>query len=311
MFQGPRRAVKHRRTGRNGLRNATCAGTGRSRVRDPYGPFGFLDAFGPVHLRNPPRRALCCAGAALGDAAPTPHFRTPRRAPSTMKLLFDLFPVIVFFAGFRLARSYPQWSAAIAAALPGSLAVAPDAAVPDIIPIVVATLLAIVATLVQIGWLLARRHPIKPMLWVSCVLIVVFGGLTIWLHNEWFIKWKPSLLYLSFALILLGGRLFARRNLLGAVLGSELELTPRTWDRLLYAWSAFFLALAVVNLAVAYSVSTSAWVDFKTFGLFGLTLAFSIATAVYIARFVPAVEPGAAGARAPDARAIDPRGPRA
>jgi intracellular septation protein len=227
-----------------------------------------------------------------------------------VKLLFDLFPVIVFFAGFRLARSYPAWSAAIAAALPGSLAVTPDPAVPDIIPIVVATLLAIVATLVQVGWLLARRHPIKPMLWVSCVLIVVFGGLTIWLHNEWFIKWKPSLLYLSFALILLGGRLFARRNLLGAVLGSEVELTPLAWDRLLYAWSAFFLALAVVNLAVAYSVSTSAWVDFKTFGLFGLTLAFSIATAVYIARFVPAVDPGAGGARVPEASAIDPRGPR-
>jgi intracellular septation protein len=215
---------------------------------------------------------------------------TARVAISTerlpVKLLFELLPVIVFFVAFRLARAYPDAASALVSALPGALAVSAAGDFPDMVPIATATLFAVVATLLQIGWLLLRGQKVKPMLWVSCGLIVVFGGLTLWLHNEWFIKWKPSLLYLSFAAVLLGGKWFGNRNLLGIVLGSELKLPAAAWDRLLYAWAGFFVFLAVANLAVAYSVSTSTWVDFKTFGLLGLTLVFSIATAFLVARSV-------------------------
>jgi intracellular septation protein len=206
----------------------------------------------------------------------------PFTKAQTLKILFDLFPVIAFFLVYRLGKSFPEQTAAVVTGGLGALAVATD--VPDLAAIVVATAVAIVATLLQVGWLLVRRQPIKPMLWLSAVLIVTFGGLTIWLQNEWFIKWKPSLLYWSFAAVLLGGQWLFRRNLLGALLGSELKLPNEVWDRLSYAWAAFFVFLGAANLYVAYHFSTERWVDFKTFGLLGLTLVFSLATGYYMAR---------------------------
>ena len=155
-----------------------------------------------------------------------------------MKLLFDLFPVAAFFIAYRIGKSFPEESAAFVAAAFGPVAV--SATFPDLVAVIVATTIAIVATLLQVGWLLARRQPVKPMLWLSAILIVAFGGMTIWLQNELFIKWKPSLLYWSFAAILIGGRVLFRRNLLSALLGSELRLPAAIWDRLLWMWAGFF-----------------------------------------------------------------------
>ncbi len=142
-----------------------------------------------------------------------------------VKLLFDLFPVAAFFIAYRIGKSFPEESAAFVAAAFGP--VAASATFPDLVAVIVATTIAIVATLLQVGWLLARRQPVKPMLWLSAILIVAFGGMTIWLQNELFIKWKPSLLYWSFAAILVGGRVLFRRNLLSALLGSELATAGR------------------------------------------------------------------------------------
>jgi intracellular septation protein len=202
-----------------------------------------------------------------------------------VKLLLDLLPVVAFFVAFKLGRSFPDAVMAAATALLGPANVS-ALATGDLLPVVLATAVAIIATVVQVAVLLARRHPIKPMVWISAVLIIVFGGLTIWLHNEWFIKWKPTLLYWAFGTILAGGKLLRGRNLLGALLGDEIALPGAIWDRLLVAWTIFFFVLGALNLAVAYSFSTDSWVNFKTFGLLGLTLAFSLATATVMARHV-------------------------
>jgi len=201
-----------------------------------------------------------------------------------VKLLFDLFPVAAFFIAYRIGKGFPEQSAALMAGLIGP--VAATATFPDLVAVIVATVVAIVATLIQVGWLLARGQHVKPMLWLSAILIVAFGGMTIWLQNEVFIKWKPSLLYWSFALILVGGQLFFRRNLLASLLGSELKLTQPVWDRLLWLWAAFFAFLGAANLFVAYRFTTEQWVDFKTFGLIGITFAFVIGLGIYLNRHI-------------------------
>lgn len=199
-----------------------------------------------------------------------------------MKLLFDLFPVAAFFIAYRLGKSFPEESAAFVTASFGP--VATTATFPDLVAVIFATTIAIVATLIQVGGLLVRRRPVKPMLWLSAILIVAFGGLTIWLQNEMFIKWKPSLLYWSFAVILAGGRVLFRRNLLSALIGSELPLAAPVWDRVLWLWATFFAFLGAANLYVAYRYTTEQWVDFKTFGLIGLTFAFVLGLGIYLSR---------------------------
>ena len=200
-----------------------------------------------------------------------------------MKLLFDLFPVILFFAAFKLASSFPTQSLALATSLLGGL-IGDGRVPPDQAPILLATATAIVATIAQVGWLLARGRRVEPMLWLSLLVIVVFGGATIWFHDETFIKWKPTILYWLFAGALLAGRLVWHKNFVKALLSEQITVPDAVWDRLAQVWIGFFALLGVVNLAVAYSVSTEAWVNFKLFGLFGITLAFMLGLGIYLAR---------------------------
>jgi intracellular septation protein len=200
-----------------------------------------------------------------------------------MKLLFDLLPVILFFATFKVAGAYPQQSLALAGSTLGWM-VGDGTVPPDQAPILLATAVAIVASVVQVGSLLARGRKVDPMLWVSLGVIVVFGGATIWFHDETFIKWKPSILYWLFGSALLAGHLVWRKNLLQSLLGPQLDVPAPVWGRLLWAWIVFFAAMGVINLAVAFSVPTDTWVNFKLFGLFGLTMAFTLGMGVYLAR---------------------------
>jgi intracellular septation protein len=200
-----------------------------------------------------------------------------------MKLLFDLLPVILFFATYKVAGAYPQQSLALAGSTLGWM-VGDGVVPPDQAPILLATAVAIIASLLQVGSLLARGRKVDPMLWVSLAVIVVFGGATIWFHDETFIKWKPSILYWLFGGALLAGQVFWKKNLLQSLLGTQLDVPPLVWGRLLWSWIAFFLALGIVNLAVAYSVPTDTWVSFKLFGLFGLTLVFTLGIGIYLAR---------------------------
>ncbi len=202
-----------------------------------------------------------------------------------MKLLFDLFPVILFFVAFKVAGIYPDASLALAQSWLGPLML--DGTVPaGQGAILLATAVAIVASLLQVGWLLARRKTVDPMLWISVAVIIVFGGATIWLHDETFIKWKPSILYWLFASLLLGGRLLFQRNLLRSVLGKQLTVPEVIWERLLWMWIAFFVAIGGVNLVVAFNVPTETWVNFKLFGLMGITLAFTLGIGFWLARYM-------------------------
>jgi intracellular septation protein len=173
-----------------------------------------------------------------------------------MKFLFDLFPVIVFFVAYKVADIY------------------------------VATGVAIVATILQVGWLLARKRRVDPMLWVSLVIIVFFGGATLLLHDETFIKWKPTILYWLFALVLAGGMLFFRKNLIRSLLGEQITMPDPAWGKLAWSWTGFFAAMGVINLWVAFSFPTDTWVNFKLFGATGLMLVFVLAQGLFLAKYV-------------------------
>ena len=204
-----------------------------------------------------------------------------------MKILLDLLPVVVFYTVFHLAKAHPQLAQTWVTAVLGPLPAAADGA-SDIVPVIVATACGIFATIVQVGWLMLRRATVSVSIWLSLVLIVIFGGLTVWLRNAWFIKWKPTLLYWAFAAVLAGGQWIWKRNLLGVLFSSELQVPRAVWDRLLIAWAAFFAVLGGLNLVVAYQFSTETWVNFKLFGLLGLTFAYAISTGFYVARHLKA-----------------------
>jgi intracellular septation protein len=202
-----------------------------------------------------------------------------------MKLLFDLFPVILFFVAYKLGTSFPHEAGQLAAGWLEPL-IASGRVSDEQAPILIATAVAIVASLAQVGWLLARKKKVEPMLWVSVGVIVVFGGATIWLNDESFIKWKPSILYLLFAGALASGRIVWKRNFVRTLLGAQIDLPEPIWDKLLWIWCGFFGLLAAVNLVVAYTFSTDTWVNFKLFGLMGLTLAFVVGIGLWLAQHV-------------------------
>ena len=136
-----------------------------------------------------------------------------------MKFLFDIFPVILFFIAFKFAGIY------------------------------VATAIAIVATFAQIGWVWFRKRKIDTMLWVSLAVITVFGGATLLLHDETFIKWKPTVLYWLFGITLLVAELVFRKNLIKAMMGSQMELPDVVWRKLNLSWAGFFTVMGEIGRA--------------------------------------------------------------
>jgi intracellular septation protein len=173
-----------------------------------------------------------------------------------MKLLFDLFPVILFFIAFKVFNVY------------------------------VATGTAIVATIAQIGWVKWRHGKVDTMLWVSFAIIAVFGGATLILHDETFIKFKPTILYWVFAIILLGSNLLLKKNLMRTLLKEKITLPTKVWNQVNLGWSLFFVLLGVVNLYVAFNFSTDAWVNFKLFGTTGMMLVFVLLQAMALSKYV-------------------------
>lgn len=202
-----------------------------------------------------------------------------------MKLLFDLFPVILFFAVFKFAGAQPEAAQAFAAQYLTFL-VADGEITTKQAPILLATAVAILATLGQVLWLLLQRRHVDTMLWVSLVIIVVFGGATIYFHDEMFIKWKPTVLYWCFALALIGAQLVLRKNLIRSLMGQQMSLPDPVWDKLNLAWSAFFAAMGALNLYIAFNFPLELWVNFKMFGFIGLMIAFVIAQTAYLSRYL-------------------------
>lgn len=197
------------------------------------------------------------------------------------KLLFDLFPIIVFFVAYKLgdanAEATRTFMAAIGLPQPVGAGEKPG--------IYLATVLAIAASFGQIAWVKLRGQAIETMMWVSLGLIVVFGGATLWLHDESFIKWKPTVLYWLFAGIIFGATAF-RRNVIRSLMQTQMELPDPAWSRLNASWGGFFAFMGLANLFVAFNFSTDTWVNFKLFGSLGLMLVFVVAQSMMLTKYL-------------------------
>jgi len=175
-----------------------------------------------------------------------------------MKFLFDLFPIILFFIAFKVADIYT------------------------------ATIVAMVATIGQILWVYYRHRKIDAMQWVSLVLIVVFGSLTIFLHDKTFIQLKPTALYWLFSGTLLISAQFFQKNWIQVLMGKQITLKAHSeksaWQKLNAAWAIFFFFMGALNLYIAFEYSEDTWVNFKLFGSTGLLIVFVILQGVWLSK---------------------------
>ena len=153
-----------------------------------------------------------------------------------------------------------------------------------------ATFMVAILAALAVPYAMTRHLPIMPM--VTAVIVVVFGGLTLILHDATFIKVKPTIIYALFGAVLLGG-LFFNKPLLGVVFDSLFHLTEEGWRKLTWRWALYFFVLAVLNEIVWRNFSTNVWVDFKVFGVTPLTFVFAALQAPLLKRY--AVEPAEAG----------------
>ena len=200
-----------------------------------------------------------------------------------MKLLLDFLPIILFFGTYKYAESNKDWAAAFATEHFGFIVSGGVVGLKEA-PVLLSTVVVIIATFAQIAYLYSRGKKIDTMLWVSLALVVVLGGATIWFHNEDFIKWKPTMLYWAMALALWASAALFGKNLLQKIMGEQVRLPDRVWGRLNLAWIAFFFSMGVLNRYVAWRYSTDTWVNFKLFGSMGLMILFMIAQGFYLSR---------------------------
>jgi intracellular septation protein len=173
-----------------------------------------------------------------------------------MKFLFDLFPVILFFVVFKFFGIY------------------------------FATAAAIVATIAQIIWVKVKHGKVDGTMIASGLIIVIFGGATLLLHDENFIKWKPTVLYWVFSVTLIVANLAFKKNLIRGLMEQQISLPNNVWNNLNLSWSLFFLVLGFINLYVAFNYSTDHWVDFKLFGTTTLMFIFIIAQGLVLNKYI-------------------------
>jgi len=171
-----------------------------------------------------------------------------------MQFLIDLLPVIAFFIAYKMAGIY------------------------------VATGVLIVGVLAQTAVAWIRHRKVSGMLLTSAVLVLVFGGLTLLVHDATFIKWKPTIVNWLFAAAFLASQFLRGPSIIQRMLGENVTLEADDWKRLNLMWVAFFAVSGVLNLWVAYNFDEATWVNFKLFGLMGLTLIFALLQGVWIAR---------------------------
>lgn len=172
-----------------------------------------------------------------------------------MKIFFDLFPVLLFFVAFKTFDIY------------------------------VGTAVLIAATVAQIMWVWFRHHKVETIQWVSLALVAVFGSATLLLHDESFIKWKPTILYWIFAATVFAADRFFNRNFIRKMLEEQIRLPEVLWRRLANVWATFFLLMGCLNIYIAFNFSTDTWVNFKLFGGMGLLIAFIVAQGLFLAKY--------------------------
>jgi intracellular septation protein len=173
-----------------------------------------------------------------------------------MKFLTDFFPILLFFIAYQAYDIY------------------------------VATAVAIGASAVQVAYFQVRHKKVEKMQWVTLGLLVFFGGLTLLLRDPDFIKWKPTVVNWLFAAAFLGSQFIGKKSLLQRMMDQAVTLPDQIWSRLNYIWVSFFVAVGILNLYVAFNYSEETWVNFKLFGMLGVTFVFIIAQGFYIARHV-------------------------
>nr|WP_298687041.1 septation protein A [uncultured Dongia sp.] len=169
-----------------------------------------------------------------------------RASPKGIKFLVDFGPLVVFFVAYKM-----------------------DGLMTATLALIIATLLALV-----IGYWVTRKLAVMPL--VTAIVVTIFGGLSIWLHDGIFIKMKPTIVQGIFALILFGG-LILKRPTLQVVMGEALKLSDAGWRQLTWRFALFFTAMAVLNEVVWRNVAEDTWINFKVFGILGLTMLFSLA----------------------------------
>jgi intracellular septation protein len=209
-----------------------------------------------------------------------------------MKIFFDLLPIILFFTAFKWGEGHREQAAQWMTHYLG-FAVSGGVVGPTEAPTLLATLVVVAVTLLQVIALKALRKPVDKMLWAGLVIVVVLGGLTLWFHDETFIKWKPTAIYW-----LMGGGLFVSEVLLGKkmlrqMMGGQVDVPDAVWRQLGWAWVAFFAGMGVLNLYVAFNYPTDVWVNFKMWGSLGLTLVFTLAQGLYLGKHMSPAEPAA------------------
>ncbi|MFQ5519224.1 MAG: septation protein A [Mariprofundus sp.] len=179
-----------------------------------------------------------------------------------MKFLFDFFPVLLFFIAYKMYDIY------------------------------VATAVLIIACFVQTAGHWAIHRKLEKSHVITLVLVSLFGGATLLLQDEMFIKWKPSVINWIFGAAFIGSQFIGEKNIIQRMLGAQLELPKIIWRNLNNAWALFFIALGFLNLYVVYNFDTDTWVDFKMFGLMGLTLVFMLLQGLYLARHIKEIPAG-------------------
>jgi len=185
-----------------------------------------------------------------------------------MKILFDFFPLILFFAAYKFYGIFA------------------------------ATAVAIIASILQVGIFWVRQRRFETTHLVTLAVIGIFGGMTLIFQDVIFIKWKPTIVEWIFAAMVLGSHLTGRRTALEFMMGSQLKLPPPVWRKVNLGWGLFFLLVGALNLYVAFffrldldsQARTDLWVNFKVFGLMGLTLIFAIVQMLLIAKHIDTSE---------------------
>ena len=209
-----------------------------------------------------------------------------------MKQLFDFFPILLFFVLYKFYLDLPEELILGINAWMPMMELTPGEASDAIY---LATLAAILVTLLQVVGVAIALRRVEKMPLITLALLLVFGGATLALKDPLFIQWKPTAINWLFALVFLGSHLIGEKPLVQRMMGQAIEIDdPRVWSQLNFAWVGFFFVAGVANLLVApeidplgFAFSEDTWVDFKLFGLMGMTLAFVIAQAIYLAKYLP------------------------
>lgn len=206
-----------------------------------------------------------------------------------MKFLFDLFPVIFFFITLKVSEKTAGAGAFLKQIL-DTIGVTASVK-PDLVPIMLATIAVIVATLVQVIWAKLKHGKVEKTLWISALLIVVLGGFTLYLQDDAFIKWKPTILYWIFAGTILVGHWLFNKNIIRSMMDQNVALPEHVWTKMNLSWAGFFTVLGFINLFVAKQFSTDTWATFKLFGATGLMFVFILLQILMMNKYLPKEDP--------------------